>query len=104
MAIWNYQTRINKLPQAKIVQFGNTPINIIHPMGIITHLHCSRFQVLLSVTTILHSTRHTGPNQALVTTHNYHHLSPYGKGMNPTKAVVAGNKFSLLHHLLEGGP
>jgi hypothetical protein len=47
---------VHNLPPAKTVDLGNMPINVIRCMGMVTLLHSSHFQVLLSFITILHST------------------------------------------------
>jgi len=50
------QIMVHDMPLAKLVDLGNTPINIIRQMGVVTLLYSSHFQALCIFITILDST------------------------------------------------
>jgi len=79
---------VHKLLLAKTVELGNTPININRRMGMVTLLHSSHYQALRSFITILHSTRHSVPNQPQAWANNIQVMGHRGKDMTSTKAVM----------------
>jgi len=81
-------------PLAKSVDLWNKHIIFICHRCMVTLLHSSHFQVLLSFTTILHSTGHTVPNQAPVPAKDCQVLGHSGQDMTSTKVVMAGLKCS----------
>jgi len=64
MTIQNPRIMVHYLPLAKPVDLGNTPLNIIRRMRMVSLLHSSHFLVLHSVITfsIQHDTQHSATN------------------------------------------
>jgi len=57
----NHRIIVQGMPHQKIVNLGNSPINIIHHMGTVTLLHISYIQTLCSNITTLYSTWNSLP-------------------------------------------
>jgi hypothetical protein len=66
MTIWENQIIMLEIHPAKILNWGNQPINIIHHWAIVIRLYSHHFQALTTSTNLLHSTLHQAHNQALV--------------------------------------
>jgi len=65
-------------------------------MGMVVLLHSSHCQVLISFTTILHSTWHIFPKEPPVQANTLQVVAHSGKDMTSTKEVMMGYKWSTL--------
>lgn len=89
MTISGCRVIFSALPLVKSVgHSGNRPINFTCCMRIVTLLHSTHFQALLSCTTIPHSTRLLVCFEPHVHAKDSHVISHHSKDMNSTKMVL----------------
>jgi len=101
--MWDNSIIFVELLLTKTVHLGSTPINFICHRGMGTLLHSCHFQILLSFTSILHSTWHIVPKQAPVPCKDFQVMGHIGKDITSTKMVMAGLKCSPLPSCQDNG-
>jgi len=95
--IQNHQIIVQNMPLSKTVNFGYTPINIIHRMGTVTLLHSSIFPALRSFITCLHSTLYTLHNLPAVQVKDFQVIRDHKKNKTCTMVVMAVFRCSPLY-------
>ena len=101
--IQNHRKIVHKLPLPKTVDLGNTPINIICHMGMVTRLHSSHSQALCSFISTLHSRWHTVRNQPPAQAKNIQVMGHSCKDMTSTKVIMVGLKCTPLPRFQDKG-
>jgi len=94
--MWEHQMIMLDKHRAKTLNSGNPQIISIYHRGIVTRLHSHHFQVLLSSTTMHHSTWHQAYNQALRQPNDIRVMGHCGKDMISSKDVMVDLKCSTL--------
>ena len=101
--MWEHQIIMLKIHGAKTLNLGNTQINFILPLGMVTCLCRQHFQALPSSTNMPHSTWHQVQNQAPVQSKDTRVMGHCGKHMISPKEVMVDLKCSPLNNSQDRG-
>jgi len=103
MTMWEIQTIMLEIHQAKTLNSGNPEIEFILHQGIVPRLRSPHLHTLPSSTTMPHSTWHQAHNQALVQPKNIRVVGHRGKHMISRKEVIVDLKCSPLRNSQDTG-